>query len=516
MAVIRVPNPTRKVSRSITRRSYYFPLFSLAFSGIALFLISQHNNHRWPTYRPGKHSLLSFLAQESVSEGRSSAQGNGVEGLYRRLSLPSSGVIPSPQSNGSSIRKYGQTDGLQDLHKAIEQTEKQIREESDIPLNQPSGQKEKKDDPVHKIDQTSTLDQTSGHKRNLASNVAEPEPMLSLKALHFTLKSASRTASLSGKTARKNSSVGKSKVAKLIPPTPRGDYHTVAPDTYRGLYLNNRTVHSSKQYEKLISKMKKLGMNTLVVDVQPRFPDKKFIKYATENGIYPISRIVVFDGGLKSSSPNTGHLKAIVSLAEKCARSGFAEVQLDYIRYADKMSKANPPLKERYMTIGSVLQEISNKVRPLGVRTGADIFGRIAYNREDTIGQKLELFADHMDTIYPMLYPSHFFGQKKQIRDPYGTVYHGIVNSLQRVQNRSRIVAYIQGFKMDIGPSGLSLKDYIRKQLEAVDQSGGDGYIVWNASNHYAPFFSALKEHLETEVDLPVHGTEEEPEPSIP
>jgi hypothetical protein len=39
--------------------------------------------------------------------------------------------------------------------------------------------------------------------------------------------------------------------------------------------------------------------------------------------------------------------------------------------------------------------------------------------------------------------------------------------------------------------SGLSLNDYIKDQIKASEDCGGDGFIVWHAANQYGPFFAA-------------------------
>ena len=64
---------------------------------------------------------------------------------------------------------------------------------------------------------------------------------------------------------------------------------------------------------------------------------------------------------------------------------------------------------------------------------------------------------------------------------------------MNRVGNHSKIIAYIQGFKMSVPASGLSLRDYIREQIRGAEDSGGSGYIVWNAGNNYGVFFNALE-----------------------
>ncbi|MCR9140804.1 MAG: hypothetical protein NXI24_00930 [bacterium] len=300
------------------------------------------------------------------------------------------------------------------------------------------------------------------------------------------------------KTTKKTGPGSKRTVGKYDPkiaPTPRGEFRYYAPQYYRGIYLNSGVVRSKQRYDKLLEQSRKYKINTLVVDVQPRFPAKDFIRAAREGGFYLVARVVVFEGGLKQPTIPEKHLSKVLDVAEQAARSGFMEIQLDYIRFADRARIGNLSFKQRYEVIAGILKRATDRLRPLGVRVGADIFGRIPFNRNDRIGQRMEVFAEHLDTLYPMLYPSHFYGDPSYIKDPYKTIYQGQKRSIDRVGDKIRTIAYIQGFKMKIGPSGLSYHNYIRKQLDASADSGGAGFVVWNARSRYAPFFKALADH---------------------
>lgn len=282
----------------------------------------------------------------------------------------------------------------------------------------------------------------------------------------------------------------------MLDPTPRKP-GLKGPDFYRGIYFNNYTARKKERYTTLIDRARELGMNVIVADAQPHIPDSDFIKYARENGFHLVARVVVFEGGLKEYPPDLNHIARVLKVAENSARAGFNEIQLDYIRFADRTQRMGLSLQKRYRLIEGILKMATDRLRPLGVLVGADIFGRIAFNKNDVIGQKLEVFAPHLDTLYPMLYPSHFYGEPNRIRDPHGTVRDGARSASKRIGKHSKVVSYIQGFKMKVGPTGLSYQGYIEKQLQAADEAG-DGYVVWNAGNHYKTFFSALEHHRKT------------------
>ncbi len=283
-----------------------------------------------------------------------------------------------------------------------------------------------------------------------------------------------------------------------LEPTPKGRYKYRTPDFYRGIYLNNAVPRRPDIYKNLLERARAHGINTLVVDVQPSMPPIEFVKLARESGFYMVARVVVFEGGLKTFPPPMNHIAAVLDSAEGAAKTGFMEVQLDYIRFADRLQGVGLTLDKRYMVIAGILKMATDRIRPHGVRIGADIFGRIAFNRDDEIGQKLELFAAHLDTIYPMLYPSHFYGEPARINDPYTTILLGTRNSVERVGKESKIIAYIQGFPMSVQGTGLSYVEYIRRQIQGSEESGGSGYVVWNALNDYTALFQAIAAHEKT------------------
>lgn len=285
--------------------------------------------------------------------------------------------------------------------------------------------------------------------------------------------------------------VAMSDTVELPEPRNNRSFAKAAPSFYRGLYINNALVRG-KGFANFLKTADNHGINVLVIDIQPHMPPAEALKLAEDMGFYLVARVVVFDAGLKAYPAPKGHIERIVNRAEEGAKAGFAEIQLDYIRFADNLRVKGLTVQKRYDYISSVLSQFERRLRPYKVRIGADIFGRIAFNRDDIIGQKLELFDRHMDVIYPMLYPSHFYGDPIRRRKPYHTIFDGTLGSKKRVRN-ARIVPYIQAFGMRVGESGLSVENYIRAQLDAAQDSGGAGYVAWNARNDYSVFFRAIR-----------------------
>ncbi len=271
-------------------------------------------------------------------------------------------------------------------------------------------------------------------------------------------------------------------------------FPTKRPDFLKAIYLTNGTAVNTKSLRHFIEQSKKYGINGMVIDAQGKAISPEQMSLLKTNGIYPIGRVVVFDLGLKQKYPDEAHLEKVLASVERAAKAGYREIQLDYIRYADRRDLQLLPLKFKYDQIGSILARMRKVTDSLGVELGADVFGRITINRNDHIGQKLELFGEHVHNLYPMVYPSHYYGDPEKIANPYGTVKEGVENSKERIP-KTRIIPYIQGFGMKIKQSGLALPQYVLKQFFAVDDAQGDGYVVWNARNDYSATWKALQEY---------------------
>lgn len=262
-----------------------------------------------------------------------------------------------------------------------------------------------------------------------------------------------------------------------------------------GLYITNRNSRNVARLDFFIQKSKEYGFNAFIMDVQygasTRMVPAKNVEKVIEAGIFPVARVVVFPGGgLKKSNVSQYKIDSILKIMEECKKAGFKEIQLDYIRYADEPIGVG--LQYKYRQIEKILSAASNKAKELNVRLGSDVFGRVTLNRNDHIGQQLEKFAEYMDVIYPMLYPSHYGADRNRMSNPYETVKEGVASSKKRVPN-TKIIAYIQGFRWRIGYAKMDLTHYLYEQMKGARDGGGDGWVIWNAHNSYGPSFLALE-----------------------
>ncbi|GIM19692.1 glycosyl hydrolase [Leptospira borgpetersenii] len=268
------------------------------------------------------------------------------------------------------------------------------------------------------------------------------------------------------------------------------------PEFSRGIYISQKTLKKTKEFYDLRKKGKQYGINFLVIDIQPSTPSKETVEALIAEGFYPVARVVNFDGGLPTEKPSNQRVASIHKSIRSACKSGFPEIQLDYIRYADNL-QLKLTYEMRYKNIAAIIKDIRKETLKCEnlPYLGADIFGRIPFNENDMIGQKVEVFAQVVDVLYPMLYPSHFYGMPARIKNPYQTVYDGTILTIKKSLKTTRVIPYIQGFNMSVGKSGLSLSDYIKAQIKASYDSGGNGFVIWNAWNDYELTFQALKDY---------------------
>ena len=264
----------------------------------------------------------------------------------------------------------------------------------------------------------------------------------------------------------------------------------------RALYIPNHKSRNIEFIKSLIAKGKPSGINMLVFDVHTYGSTKlkvnaKVIEFLKTEKIYITARVVCFQDGINQLPVTAAKIKALNELVTSAADSGFDEIQLDYIRFQDGGSSY--PLKKKYAVIEELLKNFRKITADRKVRLSADIFGRIVYNQNDQIGQKLELFAAYTDVLYPMLYPSHFSLDRKKMSEPGETVKEGSLKGLKRLEGTSvQLQPYIQAFPYNIQYAKVKLDKYVALQIKGVEDTGARGWVAWNPNGDYSSVFSAL------------------------
>jgi hypothetical protein len=232
-------------------------------------------------------------------------------------------------------------------------------------------------------------------------------------------------------------------------------------------------------------------------------------------GVYLIGRIVCFEdpvltsnapkyairttsGGVWTTSAGLGWADPYdqrvwdynVSLGEAAAKAGFDEIQFDYVRFptdGDLSAAVFPKQTNQSKTavITDFAKYAGERLKPLGVHVGADVFG-LSATRNMGIGQRPKKLGQYLDTIYPMVYPSHFGPGEYNIANPDDQPGRTVGLALRDFDRQltglnTRLVPWLQDFTLG---RTYTLAD-VQDQIEAARDAGSQGFLLWNAAGLY-------------------------------
>ena len=179
-----------------------------------------------------------------------------------------------------------------------------------------------------------------------------------------------------------------------------------------------------------------------------------------------------------------------VQLGIAAAKAGFDEIQFDYVRFPTDgdLSAAVFPRKtkeSKTAVITSFAKYAGERLKPLGVRVSADVFG-LSATRNMGIGQRPKQLGQYLDTIYPMVYPSHFGPGEYNLPDPNAQPGRTVGLALRDFDRQltgldTRLVPWLQDFSLG---RRYRLAD-VQDQIEAARDAGAEGYLLWNAAGLY-------------------------------
>jgi hypothetical protein len=329
-----------------------------------------------------------------------------------------------------------------------------------------------------------------------------------------------------------------------LPPPPPGE----TPAAVRGLYINSWGFGSSRFYD-LVALADTTEVNALVIDVKDgtgyitfpssvplavevganrdvRAPDtRERLAIMREHGIYPIARIVVakdpllaqhkpdwavrdVDGGQWKDRFGDQWVDAFrdsvwiyaADIAAEAVLMGFREVQFDYVRFPDEPAAlleravypARLPRESKRAGIRRNLSIMKRRINALGVPFTLDVFGLTTSATDDLgIGQYWEDVLELADVVLPMVYPSHYhagaYGLPWPNAEPYEVVHRALEDGLRRageVQDPASIRPFLQSFSI----RRVRYTDVeVRAEIDAVEDLGLTGWVLWNASGRYPP-----------------------------
>jgi hypothetical protein len=319
-------------------------------------------------------------------------------------------------------------------------------------------------------------------------------------------------------------------------PQPQGLQPRPLPDEVRGVHVTMALAGIPGKLEQYIA-MKRYGLNAIELDVKDENGDVGFPVdvplarkvgsakryYNAEEavarihaaGLYLIGRVVTFEDPILSANApelairradgsrwlNNAGLgwtneydkrvwKYNVDIAAQAARLGFDEVQFDYVRFpsdGDLSQIRYPGVHSQPMgwTIPMFLKYARSRLKPLGVRLSVDVFG-LSATRNLGIAQFPRRIAPFVDTIYPMVYPSHYVPGEYNIIDPDSRPGTTVAYSLRDFRDKLRgrktmLVPWLQDFSLRRTYTIADVQD----QIQAARLEHVNGFMLWNAAGVY-------------------------------
>lgn len=264
----------------------------------------------------------------------------------------------------------------------------------------------------------------------------------------------------------------------------------------RGIYLTQYTAENPKKLDYFLEKAKETGINTFIVD-----HDYMSSRYAATiakikaAGIKTVARIVVFsDGGNAQQVKSPAFWESRYKYVEDAIKAGVDVIQLDYIRYSSK-SPANP---QHARDVHEVIKWFKQKINAQNVPMEIDIFGEVSYYPSMHIGQDIELFANSVDGVNPMVYPSHFWPYQEYSAQPYNTINKSLNALVDKFDDKPpfKVHAFIEAVNYHYikKTSNAEKQKYLLQEIRAVEDADGvSGWYVWSANNVYDNLFEVLK-----------------------
>lgn len=318
--------------------------------------------------------------------------------------------------------------------------------------------------------------------------------------------------------------------------------HKHEPIKVKALYITAYSASSMSKIDEMIDLIDKTELNAIVIDIKDysgyilydtkiplanelklknvlirRLPE--ILKKMKEHNIYTIARISSFQDPILAENKPEWALKSkatgalwrdkkglawvdannknvwsyIVSVGREASRLGFDEVNFDYIRFPTDGNLSDIAYtngdKKRYEVMSEFYSYLSASMGREPVYISADLFGLTTERTgEDDmmIGQRIMDAAQYFDYVCPMVYPSHYptgyMNFSNPADHPYEVVYNAMKKGVDRTNGmRAKLRTWVQYFNLGAVYDG----DKVRAQIKASDESGADGWMLWNARNVY-------------------------------
>ena len=333
------------------------------------------------------------------------------------------------------------------------------------------------------------------------------------------------------------------------------------PHACYSLYLNTST-SVLQNIENYIALAKESKINTFVIDIKDnecpgfkadamklysptnynRAGDKeaiyrRVVSRLHEEGFYVVGRITCFkDSYFVKDNPQSAitekatgepfkHNKAYwpsgfdrkvwefnVALAkEAVVKFGFNEINFDYVRFPDRMTKVenivdyhNRYGESKVQAIQRFVQYACDEIHKVGAYVSVDVFGESANPGYTTAyGQYWPAISNVADVISGMPYPDHFSNGYYGVEKPWNNPYAILNEWGKRVQARQQITptpavvrTWVQAYNVmrHVDRNGIAYDaENVEKEIRGLYDAGlTGGYITWLSSSNIEKYRQQL------------------------
>jgi hypothetical protein len=194
-----------------------------------------------------------------------------------------------------------------------------------------------------------------------------------------------------------------------------------------------------------------------------------------------------------------------LEIAKEAVELGFDEVQFDYVRFPENEKIVNrqarfdnPKGWTKAQSIEAFLKKAKEQVGE-SVHISADVFGLTTSSNDDMgIGQEWARINKYVDTISPMLYPSHYssgiYGIKNPDLQPYAIIGKAVADAKiknEQLQHANQHTAAIRPWYQDFTATWVKPhKKYglleVKEQIKAAKEQGIGDFLLWNSNCVYS------------------------------
>lgn len=263
----------------------------------------------------------------------------------------------------------------------------------------------------------------------------------------------------------------------------------------------------------------------------------KAVKRLHEEGFYVVGRITCFKDSYfvkdhpevaiteKATGKPFKHNKAYwpsaydrkvwqfnVELAKEAVRKfGFNEINFDYVRFPDRMTKVEQLIdyhnrynESKVQAIQRFVQYACDEIHAVGAYVSIDVFGEAANPGYTTAyGQYWPAISNIADAICGMPYPDHFSNGYYGIKKPWNHPYEILKAWGERVQARQQVTptpaavrTWVQAYNVmrHVDRNGIAYNaENVEKEIRGLYDAGlTGGYTTWLSSSNIEKYKEQL------------------------